>query len=98
MIYEILHHGQDNAITVQDLADCFHTDKRSIQAQVSSERLSGKIIANCGKGLYIPDTIEEYEDYIRRTVKQARHHLGTLTFARRRLKELKEKRDGQLSL
>lgn len=97
MIYELLNHGHENAITAARLAEYFKTDIRSIQKAVSNERKDGAVIAGSGKGYFIPDTPEELERYIARAEKQARSCFVPLRSAKDQLKKMQLEKEGQLS-
>ena len=97
MIYELLNHGHENAITAARLAEYFNTDIRSIQRAVSNERMNGAVIAGSGKGYFIPDTPEELERYIARAEKQARSCFVPLRSAKDQLKKMQLEKEGQLS-
>ena len=98
MIYELLNHGHENAITAARLAEYFNTDIRGIQRAVSNERMNGAVIAGSDKGYFIPDTPEELERYIARADKQARSCLYALRSARQQLRKMQSEKEGQLSI
>ncbi len=69
MIYNLLHTGAENGITLRDLCSLTNQDGRTVRLQIEAERRAGvPILADCKSGYFIPDNEGEKA----RCVKQMR--------------------------
>ena len=57
MIYDLLHTGAENGITLRDLCSLTNQDGRAIRKQIEVERRAGiPILADCKNGYFLPDS------------------------------------------
>lgn len=69
MIYELLHIGTENGVTLRDLENLTKQDSRTIRKQIEAERRMGvPILADCKSGYFLSDNEGEKA----RCVKQMR--------------------------
>lgn len=88
MIYELLGHGEANAISCKDLQKLLNMDARAVTTQIEKERRQGKpICASCNHkhaGYYLATTRGMLEDYC----KALLHREAEISKTRRALIEL----------
>ena len=89
-ILNLIGFGVDNAVHLSELESLTGLDNRDIRKRIEYLRRSGYVIAADRHGYYYPSTYNELSRYVRRTEKQAKSILLTLTTAKKRLKELKD--------
>lgn len=55
--------GEENAVSMLDLANSLRTTERGVRRLVTMARLSNNIICSTGAGYFIPNTYRELEKY-----------------------------------
>lgn len=80
--------GEDEAISMSELAERMHMNTRQLRKEIERARIAGVIIASSNKGYFIPVTDSELINYY---VKQnSRNLTGTAT-----IKAVKKKLEGK---
>lgn len=90
MVYEILLHGESNAITGKTLCQLLDIEPRDVTSMIERERREGKpICASTGRrpGYYIPETPEEMNRYCGRLRHRAGEILKTARACKRAMSE-----------
>ena len=80
--------GQNNAISMADLARRLGIPSRTVRADILSLRLDGCIIASCPSGYYIPADIGEELHFYLSHRKRAMTNLTALKATRRHLRDM----------
>lgn len=63
-ITEYLSAGQDNAISLSDLAAAVNIPERSLQQEILRARLNGDLIISSERGYFLPADEDELRDYV----------------------------------
>lgn len=65
-IFELLHVGAENALTLRELVQLTGEDERSIRRRIQAERKAGKLIlSDCLHGYFLPVSEQEARRFIR---------------------------------
>lgn len=65
-IFELLHVGAENALTLRELVQLTGEDERSIRRRIQAERKAGKLIlSDCLHGYFLPASEQEARRFIR---------------------------------
>ena len=65
-IFELLHVGAENALTLRELVQLTGEDERSIRRRIQAEQKAGKLIlSDCLHGYFLPATEQEARRFIR---------------------------------
>lgn len=80
--------GEENAVSMRDLAVRFGTDERAIRKAIHEARESGVIICSGNSGYWIPDTEYQLVSFYRLAHSRAMSTLNSLKATRERLLEM----------
>lgn len=65
-IFELLHVGAENALTLRELVQLTGEDERSIRRRIQAERKAGKLIlSDCLHGYFLPASEQDARRFIR---------------------------------
>lgn len=65
-IFELLHVGAENALTLRELVQLIGEDERSLRRRIQAERKAGKLIlSDCLHGYFLPASEQEARRFIR---------------------------------
>ena len=65
-IFELLHVGAENALTLRELVQLTGEDERSLRRRIQAERKAGKLIlSDCLHGYFLPASEQEARRFIR---------------------------------
>ena len=65
-IFELLHVGAENALTLRELVQLTGEDERSLRRRIQAERKAGKLIlSDCLHGYFLPASEPEARRFIR---------------------------------
>ncbi len=95
---ELLGAGRENARKSAELAEELGTDLREVRALAEAARLSGVVVVASGDGLFLAETPEEAEKWLRTAEKKAKTQMKNLRAARKFVREYRDRQSGQLSL
>lgn len=71
-IFELLHVGAENALTLRELVQLTGEDERSIRRRIQAERKAGKLIlSDCLHGYFLPASEQEARRFIRSMSRRA---------------------------
>lgn len=80
--------GSDNAVSMRDLARGLGEDERQIRLRIERARIAGNIIAGTDAGIFIPVTVSELREYVRRNDNRVKTSCVALAPAKRLLKRV----------
>ena len=69
--------GKANAKTQATLAKELGVTPETVKAEITKARKAGELIANCGKGYFYPESVEESQAFINNLTSQAKSRLRT---------------------
>ncbi len=81
-ILSLIPTGQRNARHVNEIAALLGMRNRELRKHIEHLRREGHVIIGCGKGYYIPDTLDELEGYVKQEHARAMSILYTLKSAK----------------
>ena len=87
-ILDYIPRGQENAVSMADLAAAIGTDERTVRKIIEKARLEGAVIIGDNSGYYKPASRQELEPYVHRIEKKARKILAAVGAGRRLLREM----------
>jgi len=87
-ILDRIPYGSQNAVSMRDLARGLGEDPRQIRHRIEQARIAGNIIAGTDAGIFIPTTVEELREYVRRNEQRVKTSCVALAPAKRLLKEV----------
>lgn len=93
VILDRIPYGSDNAVSMRDLARGLGEDQRQIRFRIERARIAGNVIAGTDAGIFIPETVEELREYVRRNDNRVKTSCVALASAKRLLKEVTEYED-----
>lgn len=74
--------GEDNAVSMRDLARGLNETEREIRFRIQKARIDGNVIAGTDAGIFIPETEGELREYVNRTQSRIDTSVATLKPAR----------------
>ena len=80
--------GRENAISMRDLARGLGETDRQIRHRIERARIAGNIIAGTNEGIFIPVTVEELREYVKRNNNRVKTSCVALAPAKKLLKEV----------
>lgn len=86
-ILDRIPYGQDNAVSMRDLARALGETQRQIRHRIERARIDGNIIAGTNAGLFIPQTGDELREYVKRTQARIETSASTVAHAVRVLED-----------
>lgn len=92
-ILDRIPRGSDNAISMRDLARGLGETQRQIRLRIERARIAGNVIAGTDAGIFIPATVEELREYIKRNDNRVKTSCVALAPAKRLLKEVTDNED-----
>lgn len=76
-IFELLHVGAENALTLRELVQLTGEDERSIRRRIQAERKAGKLIlSDCLHGYFLPECPEDVQRFARSMSRRAAEIAG----------------------
>lgn len=63
-IRDFLSVGQDQAVSLQDLAAAVNIPERAVQKEILNARLSGELILSSDRGYFLPADPDEIRQYV----------------------------------
>lgn len=88
VILDHIPYGSDDAVSVPDLARALGEDPRQIRQRIQNARIDGFIIAGTDAGIFIPETVAELREYVKRTTARIQTSQETIDPAVELLGEL----------
>lgn len=77
-IASVLSEGSDNGLHLEQLADMFETDSRTIRRQIERERRQGiPILSDNQSGYFLPETLYDVQKFVGSMRGRAREILET---------------------
>ena len=71
-IFELLHVGAENALTLRELVQLTGEDERSIRRRIQAERKAGKLIlSDCLHGYFLPENSSDVQRFARSMSRRA---------------------------
>ena len=71
-IFELLHVGAENALTLRELVQLTGEDERSIRRRIQAERKAGKLIlSDCLHGYFLPENPSDVQRFARSMSRRA---------------------------
>lgn len=71
-IFELLHVGAENALTLLELVQLTGEDERSIRRRIQAERKAGKLIlSDCLHGYFLPENPSDVQRFARSMSRRA---------------------------
>ena len=80
--------GSQDAVSMRDLASSLGEVDREVRLRILKARCDGNIIAGTDQGYFIPTTVEELREYVRRNEQRVKTSCVALAPAKRLLKEV----------
>lgn len=77
-ILQMIPRGKMNAVSMRYLSIFLGVDQRTIRSMIAKARIDGNIIAGTDAGLFIPETVSELLEYVRRTQSRIKTSSETL--------------------
>ena len=88
-IFELLHVGAENALTLRELVQLTGEDERSIRRRIQAERKAGKLIlSDCLHGYFLPASEQEARQFIRSMSRRAAEIAGVARAAEAALSDM----------
>ena len=97
-LIRILGTGKRNARKTAELAEMLDVDMRTIRTLSESARNDGNLVCGCCEGLFLAETREEAEEWLRVATAKAKSLLRSLKNARRFVRQCKDRESGQITL
>ena len=73
LIFDLLHEGSENGMTLTELVQLTGEDERSIRRRIQAERKAGKLIlADCKNGYFLPTSTLDIQRFIRSMSRRSR--------------------------
>ena len=73
LIFDLLHEGSENGMTLKELVQLTGEDERSIRRRIQAERKAGKLIlADCKNGYFLPTSTLDIQRFIRSMSRRSR--------------------------
>ena len=73
LIFDLLHEGSENGMTLTELVQLTGEDERSIRRRIQAERKAGKLIlAYCKNGYFLPTSTLDIQRFIRSMSRRSR--------------------------
>ena len=63
-IRDLLSVGQDQAVSLQDLAAAVNIPERAVKREILNARLSGELILSSDRGYFFPADQDEIREYV----------------------------------
>ena len=73
---------------MRDLARALGEEEREVRLRIQKARIDGNVIAGTDQGYFIPATVEELREYVRRNDSRIKTSCVALAPAKRLLKEV----------
>ena len=84
-ILDFIHDGEQNAVSMRELAVLLNTDQRKVRQMIEQARIAGTVIAGTDAGIFYPMTRDELREYVHRTQSRINTSIKTLEPAKRML-------------
>ena len=89
LVYDVLNHGKENAISTQLLVRVFGCSVRELQKEIERERQMGFLICSSTRaGYWIGDTVEELAEFVNVNTSRVNSLNRMMESARQRIREL----------
>ena len=73
LIFDLLHEGSKNGMTLTELVQLTGEDERTIRRRIQAERKAGKLIlADCKNGYFLPTSTLDIQRFIRSMSRRSR--------------------------
>lgn len=73
LIFDLLHEGAENGMTLAELVQLTGEDERSIRRRIQAERKAGKLIlADCKNGYFLPTSTLDIQRFISSMSRRSR--------------------------
>lgn len=73
LIFDLLHEGSENGMTLTELVQLTGEDERTIRRRIQAERKAGKLIlADCKNGYFLPTSTLDIQRFIRSMSRRSR--------------------------
>jgi len=87
-ILDRIPYGSDNAVSMRDLARGLGETEREVRLRIERARIAQNIIAGTNAGIFIPETVEELREYVKRNDNRVKTSCVALAPAKKLLKEV----------
>jgi len=88
-IFELLHVGAENALTLRELVQLIGEDERSIRRRIQAERKAGKLILSDNQnGYFLPENPADVQRFARSMSRRAAEIAGIARAAEAALADL----------
>lgn len=77
-ILDRIPYGQDNAVSMRNLARGLGETEREIRLRIQKARIDGNVIAGTDAGIFIPETDDELREYVNRSQSRISTSVATL--------------------
>lgn len=94
-LIELLPHGRENGISMHDLSNLINTDDRTTRKIIWQAKADGEVIASGDTGYFVPVSLDELREFVRRVAKRQKSTAIALAAARRKVKELEAIEDNE---
>lgn len=73
LIFDLLHEGSENGMTLTELVQLTGEDERTIRRRIQAERKAGKLIlADCKNGCFLPTSTLDIQRFISSMSRRSR--------------------------
>lgn len=73
LIFDLLHEGSENGMTLTELVQLTGEDERTIRRRIQAERKAGKLIlADCKNGYFLPTSTLDIQRFISSMSRRSR--------------------------
>lgn len=77
-LLDLIPIGRENAIPTRDLASKLNVEVRVLYRMIEDARINGNYIAGTGDGVFVPDTLHDLEEYVKRAQARVLTSIETL--------------------